>query len=66
MTCLQFRKNKIRWYRQASDEDIMRCITDRPKCAFAGIHQQLDMPFALREAKRRGLSFQAFEHSLSG
>ena len=48
-------RDKIRWYRAASDETILRCITDRPQCGYAEIHRQIDLPFAKREAKKRRL-----------
>lgn len=48
-------REKIQYYRQASDDEVMRCLTDNPQCAFAGLHQMIDIPYAKREAKRRGL-----------
>jgi hypothetical protein len=50
-----FLKNKILWYKKASDEDVRRCVTDRPYCGFAAFHQAIDMPLAIREARRRGI-----------
>jgi len=54
----KIKKDKIRWYRTASDYDVLRCISDKPECGYAGLHQAIDKPFALREAKKRGLKYE--------
>ena len=58
------RRNKIQIYRVATDAQLMLCINDRPECAFASIHQAIDLPFAMREAKRRGLKPNASDEPM--
>jgi len=50
-----FLRRKVRIYRAASDAEVLHCLSDKPQCGFAVIHQAIDRPFALREARRRGL-----------
>lgn len=49
-------KNFISYYRKASNEEILFVLNDQPLCAYAGIHQAICRPYALREAKKRGLT----------
>ena len=51
----QIIRMKIKWYKQASNEKILFCINDKPICGYAVFHQAIDKPFAIREAKKRGI-----------
>ncbi len=48
-------KNFISYYRNAPDDEILFVLNDKPLCAYAGLHQIICQPYALREAKKRGL-----------
>lgn len=46
-------KDFIKYYKKASNEEILFVLNDKPLCFYGGIHQAVCKPFALREAKKR-------------
>lgn len=58
-TLYEFRRSIIRDYRARSDAMVLRTINDRPLCFYGELPRRIDLPFAIREARRRGIMPQA-------